>query len=376
MIRPYGLAMSIRSAAPARVVVALVIGALVVGACSAGSSEGRAVDDRAPSTTASDKVAMKPVGRHIDGTLRTPDGRVRSYHVYLPGTLPAGKAVPLLIGLHGGLGHGTQFEANSGFDHIADANRFIVVYPDGTPIPALPAGRVWNAGGCCAAAAEDRDDVDDVGYISALIDRLKRTYRIDDGRVFATGHSNGAMLSYRLACELSTKVVAIGVQSGALFQTDCHPTKAVSVLAIHGTADQNVPITGGVGTHALSGVAFPSPADGPATWARLDRCPAPTIAADPANRDVTTQAWAPCRNGTKVRWITVKGANHAWMGHPSASPASAALVGTPYQRFDSSKAIWAFLASVPRRTSSGLLDISAMPPALSTMGPKVSMARM
>ena len=179
---------------------------------------------------------------------------------------------------------------------------------------------------------------------------MERTYRIDAGRVFATGHSNGAMLSYRLACELATKVVAIGVQSGALFQEDCKPARPVSVLAIHGTADQNVPITGGVGAHALSGVAFPPPADGPVALAALDRCPAPKTTVDPANHDVVTKAWAPCRSGTKVSWVTVEGANHAWMGHPAASPASAALVGTPYARFDSSKAIWAFLASVPRRT--------------------------
>ena len=349
---------------PSRLTIAVVVAsALAQGACSAGASAERASapsadttaatrTTAAPRTTAptANKVAMKPGGRHVDGTLRTPDGRVRSYHVYIPASLPKDKAVPLLIGLHGGLGHGTQFEANSGFDRLADANRFLVVYPDGTPIPALPAGLVWNAGGCCAAAADDRNDVDDVGYISALIDTLERTYRIDAGRVFATGHSNGAMLSYRLACQLSTKVVAIAVQSGALFQTDCHPARTVSVMAIHGTADQNVPIAGGVGAHALSGVAFPPPADGPKTFAKLDRCPPSHTTVDRTNPDVATTTWAPCRNRSTVRWVTVKGANHAWMGRPSTSAASAALVGTPYQRFDSSKAVWAFLASVPRRS--------------------------
>jgi len=355
MSRSYGLSMSTRRASLPRTVAALAVSALVLGACSAGASAERASDPATTvagaTTSAAGRVAMKPGGRHVDGTLRTRDGLVRSYHVYIPASLPQGKAVPLLIGLHGGLGHGTQFEANSGFDRLADANRFLVVYPDGTPIPALPAGLVWNAGGCCAAAADDRNNVDDVGYISALIDTLKHTYRIDAGRVFATGHSNGAMLSYRLACELSSKVVAIAVQSGALFQTDCRPTKPVSVMAIHGTSDQNVPIAGGVGAHALSGGAFPPPADGPTTFAKLDRCPAPKTTVDKTNHDVVTTSWAPCRSGTSVKWVTVKGANHAWMGHPSTSAASASLVGTPYQRFDSSKAVWAFLASVPRRTS-------------------------
>lgn len=337
-----------------RVVLGLLITVLLLAAeagCASGSEA-----DRPPSTTAASTSTAEPVraaapkpGRRVDASMRTADGRVRTYRVYIPSTLPAGKAVPLLVALHGGLGNGKQFEANSGYDAVADAGRFLVVYPDGTPIPARPAGRVWNAGSCCAAAADDRDDVDDVAFISSLIDRLARTYRIDRGRVFATGHSNGAMLSYRLACELSSKIVGIGAQSGALLQSTCRPSKPVSVLAIHGTADQNVPIRGGVGPRGVSGVDFPPPPDGPATFAKIDRCAGSTTTTSRTNPDVTTRAWTGCRSGTRVRWVTVKGANHAWMGHPSASPASAALVGTPYPDLDSSATIWRFLAALPAR---------------------------
>src|SRR6185295_5222148 len=96
-------------------------------------------------------------------------------------------------------------------------------------------------------AAADRDDVDDVTFISLLIDELERTQPIDTHRVFASGHSNGAIMSYRLACELADKIVAIAVQAGTLFVDECAPSHHVSVLQIHGTADENLPINGGKG---------------------------------------------------------------------------------------------------------------------------------
>ena len=203
-------------------------------------------------------AAVTPRAKTTDGTLRTPDGRVRTYHVYVPSTVVAGAggaAVPLLVALHGGTGWGTQFERNSGFDGLAEANRFIVVYPDGIGIGANGTDlRTWNGGDCCGPAA--RQKVDDVGFIRLLIARLRSQYRIDPAHVVATGHSNGGILAYRLACELSDEIAAIGVQSAALEVNACRPSHPVSALQIHGSADQNIPINGGLGPKAISGVAF------------------------------------------------------------------------------------------------------------------------
>src|SRR6185369_11336984 len=98
-------------------------------------------------------------------------------------------------------------------DAKADAENFIIVYPDGLTNPVATTVRTWNAGKCCGQNASTRN-IDDVGFISGLIDQLKTKYRVDAKKVYATGHSNGAMLCYRLASELSTKLAAVGPNAG------------------------------------------------------------------------------------------------------------------------------------------------------------------
>jgi polyhydroxybutyrate depolymerase len=102
----------------------------------------------------------------------------------------------------------------------------------------------WNTGTCCGYA--QRSHVDDVAFIRALLDSLERTYRIDRRRVYATGLSNGGMMSYLVACALSDRFAAVAPVSGEL-SMDCAPTIPVSVLIIHGTADENLPYNGGIG---------------------------------------------------------------------------------------------------------------------------------
>lgn len=291
--------------------------------------------------------AREPVDS-VTQTLTTPDGQTRSYHLHVPRTLDTTGAAPLLVALHGGFGSGTQFEASSGFDDLADANGFVVVYPDGTPIRrrgALADARTWNGGNCCGPAVEEQ--VDDVGFISALIDRVAADHHIDASRVYVTGHSNGAIMAYRLACERADKVVAVGVQAGALEIDGCRPSRPVSLMHVHGLADHNVPIDGGAGD-GFAGVAFASPRESVRTFAGLDGCdPTASESVSATNADVTTTTWAGCDAGVEVRFVTVAGAGHAWMGHPS-TPRAERLTGPPYMGFDSAAEIWSFLAAHPR----------------------------
>jgi len=324
-----------------------VIAIMLVATSCGGSSSSTLPVTTKTVTNKRSVVESKP--QTIDSTITTPDGRKRSYRVYVPASLPKGQPVPLLLALHGGGGSGQQFETNSEYDALAAANRFIVVYPDGIEIGGrsiLAHGRVWNGGRCCGPAAAQQ--VDDVGFLSTLIDRISKEYEIDPKRVYATGHSNGAIMSYRLACELSEKIVAIGVQAGSLEVDACNPSRPVSVIHIHGTADKNIPIGGGKGS-GISGIAFRPPLDAAITLARANGCPnGPTESVLPDNADVTVAAWQPCADGTAVEFVKVNGASHAWMGHAS-SRAVQALAGAPYMSYDSSAAIWAFLAAHPRR---------------------------
>jgi polyhydroxybutyrate depolymerase len=293
-------------------------------------------------------AAVQPADRATEGRIRTADGRIRHYRLYVPASLAAGEQAPLLIALHGGLGSSAQFEAQSGFDGLAESNGFIVAYPDGIGARADGSGpQTWNGGYCCGEAA--RQAVDDVGFVRQLIDVLVAELPVDPARIYAAGHSNGAIMAYRLACELADRIAAVGVQAGSLGVDVCTPSRPVSVVHLHGTADTNHPIEGGLGT-GVAGVAFRPARAAVETMADVDGCGAtPTQGTDPSNPDLTVTTWSGCRAGTEVRYAVVDGATHAWMGHPAVSAAADAYVGEPYPALDASRAIWAFLASHPRR---------------------------
>jgi polyhydroxybutyrate depolymerase len=279
------------------------------------------------------------------GQVRTADGRARRYRLYVPTSVTGNETAPLLIALHGGLGSGEQFAANSGFDGLAEANGFFVVYPDG--IGARPDGtgaQTWNGGFCCGPAA--RQQVDDVGFIRQLIDELEGQLPIDEERVVVAGHSNGAIMAYRLACELADRIAAIGVQAGNLGVDECRPSAPVSVLHLHGTNDTNVPIEGGAGS-GIAGVVFRPARAAVEALAAADGCEtSPAEGASPSNIDLSVTTWVGCSGGAMVRFVTVAGASHAWMGRPSRSAAAAGFVGEPYPDLDASRAIWSFFASL------------------------------
>ena len=286
-------------------------------------------DTTAPDTTAPDTTAPDvPVEGRFDGSLVTDDGRTRTYHVYVPADLdPSG--APLLVALHGGTGWGLQFERSSGFDDVAVREGFIVVYPDGVGGGASETdNRTWTAGICCGAAA--RQDVDDVAFVDQLIDVIEDGHAIDPTRVFAAGHSNGGFMAYRLACELSDRIVAVGLQAGGLGVNTCAPSQPVSLLHIHGTADTNVPIAGGKGS-GISQVAFPP----------LDRSLGMVTAAmgcdgepdESKDGRVTTTSWDLCAGDASVELQLVDGAPHAWIRDAD---------------FDSASAIVEFLMAHPR----------------------------
>lgn len=287
--------------------------------------------------------AVPAIGATVDGSILTADGRTRTYHVYVPRQLPSGP-VPLLFAFHGGTGWGKQFQRNSGLDGLAEANGFLVVFPDGVGAGADEGtNRTWNGGDCCGAAA--RNNVDDVGFVRQLLDTLEQQYAIDPVRVFSTGHSNGGILSYRLACELSDRIAAVGFQSGTMEIPTCAPSGSVSLLHIHGNADTNLPIDGGVGADSIAGVDFVSPRLAVVAYSAAQHCAAtPTMAVDAGNPDITVSTWTGCDGGTQVQFVEVDGAPHSWMGHQSPNPAA-----TPaYQALDASVVVVEFLLNHPR----------------------------
>lgn len=166
-------------------------------------------------------------------------GLKRTYLLYVPAGLDTSKSIPLLIVLHGGHGTGKRMIdlTRGGFNTLANQENFIVVYPNGI-------GRNWNDGRP-SYKAHNRN-IDDVGFISAMIDEIVKTQNADPKRIYVTGMSNGAMMSQRLAIELSDKIAAAAPVCGNI-STDLKstPKYAVAMMMINGTADPLVPYEGG-----------------------------------------------------------------------------------------------------------------------------------
>ena len=178
----------------------------------------------------------------------------------------------------------------------------------------------WNAtDACCNFAA---NPVDDVAYISAIIEQVEAKYNVDPKRIYVAGHSNGGFMSYRMACELSDKVAAIASLAGETFAdtATCKPPSQVSVLQVQGTADETINYEGG----EIRGVAYPGAATTTATWAGYNGCQTtPVPAAVKLDLDVgiagdetSVSTYAGCEQGSAVELWTIDGGSHI----PALSP--------------------------------------------------------
>jgi len=271
-------------------------------------------------------------------------GRERTYlvHDFGRGTAPA----PMVIVLHGGGGNAENAVRMTGFDRIAARDGIVAVYPEGTS--RLPRMRMltWNAGHCCASAMEA--NVDDVGFIGAIIDALVSNGRADPSRVYVTGMSNGAMMAHRVGRELSTRVAAIAPVVGAVFGDEPAPRAPVPAFIIVGAEDEIVPPGGGpLQVRAMLGRASADRDVAPAIaqaayWARHNGCGEPTrMQAKAASRT----EWQRCTSGAPVVYESVAGNGHAWPGGEPGREGAA----QPTRDFDASAAMWEFFKTQARR---------------------------
>jgi len=195
-------------------------------------------------------------------------GGVDSGRYYLIHTPPdeaeIGGGHPLIVALHGG---GSTPLDMARFCRLAEeaANYgFATVFPSGSgPSPEF---LTWNAGVCCGHAA--RRDVDDVGFVRRLLDRLAGEHSIDSSRVYVAGMSNGGMMAYRAAAELPGRFAAVACVAGCLACELLPLPAAVPAIHFHGTADDFVPYGGGAGARSLRQVDFSSVANTLQTWSR------------------------------------------------------------------------------------------------------------
>ncbi|HEY4230934.1 MAG TPA: PHB depolymerase family esterase [Thermoanaerobaculia bacterium] len=291
-------------------------------------------------------LASRPASAAEPRTLAA-GGRTRVYRLYVPRSLPRDKPAALVLVFHGGEGEGATMERFVEFDALADREGFLVAYPDAV-------GKHWNDGREIAEFESFRDHVDDVAFVSALIDAIGKEHRIDPARVFATGISNGAIFSHYLAARLSTRIAAIAPVAGGIaepFRSSFHADRPVSVLMMNGTEDPLVPYKGGGvrrGSHGAvldtdSAARVWAEANGCAKDARVETLPD----TDPHDACRAKRSrWTGGHEGTEVVLYTFEGGGHTWPGGRQYAPEI--LVGRVCHDVDATQVIWDFFKAHPR----------------------------
>ncbi len=291
----------------------------------------------------------KTLGENTTLHTLTSGGLQRAYALHVPPHLPE-RPVPLVLVFHGGGGTPDFAERDTGFSAVADREGFLVAYP-------AAYRKNWNDGRELQAVAAQRDKIDDVAFITALLDDIARRHKIDGKRVYATGLSNGGVFSHYLGAKLANRLAAIAPVAGGIaepFAPHFAPTAPVAVLLTHGTDDTLVPYAGGditvFGSWRRGRILGVDAAA--AKWAQhnqtaLQPTALGTIDAVPDdNCNVIKQTYPNGQAGTEVMVYRLEGAGHTWPNGKQYLPQS--LVGTVCREFNGADVVWDFFKRHPK----------------------------
>jgi polyhydroxybutyrate depolymerase len=247
----------------------------------------------------------------------------RQVTVHVPGSYDPARPVPLVVALHGYTSDAKDLESYLRLTPESDRRGFVYAYPDGSTDDR--GDRFWNATDACCALTGAKPD--DSRYLSELISTIQGSYRIDRARVYLIGHSNGAFMAFRMACDHADQIAAIVSLNGASWNdaTRCRPSEPVSVLAIHSSTDETVAFGGG----EIGSAAYPSAATTVAEWRGYDRCanagrdgPALDLVTDLPAAETSVRTYVQgCAGGSTVQAWTVNGGTHVPQLGPAFAPA-------------------------------------------------------
>lgn len=243
-------------------------------------------------------------------------GRQRQYRIHVPATYRPEVPAPLLLALHGGGGSMDHMGQDDNYGLLSFAARSgqVLVLPNG--VSRLRSGMLatWNAGNCCGRARDEA--VDDVAFIREVVERVQRQLAIDPRRIRATGMSNGAMMAYRLACELPDLFSAVVAVAGTDNTRACPAGRPVSVLHIHARNDSHVLYEGGAGPDAVDRALITDFRSVPGTvaqWVTRNQC-APTPRRVLDREGARCELYAPCAGGAQVQLCVTDAGGHSWPG--------------------------------------------------------------
>ena len=270
-------------------------------------------------------------------------GIQRDYLLYIPAIHDPATAVPLVFNLHGYTSNNLEQLYYGDFRGIADTANFIIALPNGT-LDQL-GNRAWNSFGTST--------VDDLGYITALIDTIAAQYNVDADRVYSTGMSNGGFMSYDLACFRSQRFAAVASVTGSMITprfATCAATHPVPVMQIHGTADPTVNYNGGSGVAGIEAVV--------AYWVQQTHCNAAPVITPVPNINTTDgctaehYVYSGGDAGSTVEFFKVLGGGHTW-------PDAIVDIGVTNHDFNASREIWRFFSQYGLAVLTGIADNAA-----------------
>jgi polyhydroxybutyrate depolymerase len=272
-------------------------------------------------------------------------GRTRSYIVHVPPKYDPKEPTPVVLAFHGAMTNASIMILSSGLSVKADEAGFVVVYPNGTGKDNL--FLVWNSGGYHGPNVGKLPD--DVTFVKMVLDDLATVVTVDSKRVFATGISNGGMMCYRLAAELSERIAAIAPVSGTMAVEKCRPRRPVPVMHFHGTEDKLVPFNGPKERTAKL-VDFQSVEETIRIWVKIDGCPRKPNSVDlPVTRDdgttVQRNVYGPGKEGAEVVLFVIRGGGHTWPGRSWPVP----WLGKTTKSVSANDLMWEFFKRHPMK---------------------------
>ena len=271
-------------------------------------------------------------------------GGERRYLVHVPKGYDPTRPSPMVLALHGG-GGGMRYQANDanyGLISASERHGFIAVFPNGYAKNRLGLFATWNAGACCGPARDAK--IDDVGFLKSVIERMQRQTSIDANRIYSIGMSNGAMMSYRLACEIPEIIRGVMAVAGTDNTLQCTPEKPVPILHVHALNDDHVLYDGGAGENAFRDrgavTDFASVAATVSKWVELNSAqpkPARVLAVDGAWCDL----FAAKAKGAPVKLCVTERGGHSWPGGTKSRADE-----PPSQAINANDLMWAFFSGL------------------------------
>jgi polyhydroxybutyrate depolymerase len=271
-------------------------------------------------------------------------GLTRTYRIHIPKTYDPNKPTPVILAFHGATDNVDFLEAHCQLNQKSEIAGFIVVYPESAD-PSSPDTLHFNTG----SPPNGIDYPDDVTFTSKLLDDLGTVVNVDKNRVFATGISNGGMMCYRLAAELSDRIAAIAPIAATMGLPEAHPKRPVSIIAFHGAADPIIPFE--------SPDPSEEPSDAPTIrsametielWTAIDGCPAdprterlPTTVHDATS--VTRNTYGPGKDNAEIILYIIRNGGHTWPGTPGYK----ASLGLSSQNVSANDQMWEFFEAHP-----------------------------